>query len=276
MPELPEVETTLRALDVAGRTVLAVRGIDYPPTVAPAAPEAFLQAVCNRRILGARRRGKYLLLQLEQEAVLAVHLRMSGRLLQLRGRPEPDRHTRLILDLDDGSSLVLRDPRKFARARVLSREELRKLDAALGPEPFSICRDAAAWLARLARHPRRRLKALLMDQHFVAGVGNIYADEALHRACLHPLRLVSSLSPEEALRLGNALAEVLEEAIAAEGTTLADGAYRFGEGRSGSFHLRLRVYGRAGKPCFRCGTPIVRIPFGARSSYYCPSCQRLP
>lgn len=276
MPELPEVETTLRALDVAGRTVLAVRGIDYPPTVAPASPETFARALLQRRILTVQRRGKYLLLHLEGEAVLAVHLRMSGRLLQLRGRPEPDRHTRLILDLDDASSLVLRDPRKFARVRVLSRQEYLGLDAALGPEPFSVCRDAAAWQARLFRHPRSRLKALLMDQRFLAGVGNIYADEALHRACLHPLRPVSSLSADEAVRLGEALLEVLEEAIAAEGTTLADGAYRFGEGRTGNFHPMLRVYGREGKPCLRCGTPIVRIPFAARSSYYCPVCQPLP
>ncbi|MGC8874065.1 MAG: DNA-formamidopyrimidine glycosylase [Chloroflexia bacterium] len=274
MPELPEVETTLRALRVIGRTIMAARGIDYLPTIAPASPEALDQALRGRQIIGAFRRGKYLLFALTDDAILSVHLRMSGRLLRLPGLPEADRHTRLILDLDDATALVLRDPRKFARVRILSQAEFRALDATLGPEPFDICRDAEAWKARLSAHGRRGLKALLMDQRFVAGIGNIYADEALFRARLHPLRRAGTLSKAEMHCLAASILEVLEEAIAAEGTTLEDGAYRFGEGRAGNFALRLRVYGRAGKPCIRCGTPVVRIPFGGRSAYYCPSCQQ--
>jgi formamidopyrimidine-DNA glycosylase len=275
MPELPEVETTLRALRVVGRTILSVRGVDYLPTIAPWGLEAFQEALRGRRVEQARRRGKYLLFLLDRSLALAIHLRMSGRLLQLPGRTDPDPHTRLILELDDGSSLVLRDPRKFARAGLLQEPELQALEAALGPEPLDLCRNPVAWKARLLAHPRRRLKALLMDQRFVAGVGNIYADEALHRAHLHPLRRVGTLSDTEAIRLGEALGAVLREAIAAEGTTLEDGAYRFGDGQSGRFALRLRVYRRAGKLCTACGTPIARILVSARSSYFCPKCQPL-
>jgi len=276
MPELPEVETTARALRpaLAGRTIAAVRGVDYAPLVAPLSPQAFASALAGRRISAVGRRGKYLLLSLDDGSVLAIHLRMSGRLFVAPAGTPPDRHTRAILDLDDGHSLRFRDPRKFGRMRLLSAPEHAHLDRSLGPEPLDPA-TAAGWMERLRRHRRTRLKPLLMDQRFLAGLGNIYADEALHRAGLHPLRPAGSLYRQEAGRLQQAIVEVLADAIAAEGTTLSDGIYLFGEGEAGRFAERLRVYGRAGLPCAVCGHPIGRERIGGRSSHFCPRCQPL-
>lgn len=276
MPELPEVETTRRALrpSLVGRRVVEVRGLDYGPLVAPLGPAAFRAALTGRRIAEVGRRGKHLLLELEGREVLTIHLRMSGR-LGLRPAQEPiGRHTHAVLDLDNGISLHFHDPRKFGRMRLLSPQEYAALDRRLGPEPLQPEWDALALARQLQRRPRARLKALLLDQRFLAGLGNIYADEALFRAGLRPTRPAGSLSPEEAARLHRAILAVLEDAIAAQGTTLADGAFRFGRDEAGTFADRLQVYGRTGQPCPRCGHPIARQTVAGRSSHYCPICQQ--
>jgi len=275
MPELPEVETTTRALrpGLLGRTIVGVRAIDYVPLVEPLPPEAFAAAVCGRRVLGVGRRGKYILLRLDDGAVLSIHLRMSGRLHLLPQEAAPDRHTHAVLDLDDGQALHFYVPRKFGRMRLLTGEEYAVLDGALGPEPLAPTFTAASLQDRLRARPRARLKALLLDQRFLAGLGNIYVDEALFRARLHPLRLAGSLSGGEVGRLHGAVVEVLGEAITAEGTTLSDGVYLFGSGEAGRFAERLRVYGRTGEPCIVCGMPVVRQVIAGRGSHFCPRCQ---
>ena len=275
MPELPEVETTARLLRplLTGRTIAAVQHLDYPPLVAPFSPEAFRSAVAGRQILAVGRRAKYILLSLDDGFTLTIHLGMSGTLFVAPQAAPADRHTRAILDLDHGRGLRFCDPRKFGRMRLLSPAQYGRLDARLGPEPLDSADDESGWTARLRRRSRARLKPLLMDQRFLAGLGNIYADEALHRAGLHPLRPAGSLSDEEASRLLRAVIEVLSAAVTAQGTTLPDGAYRFGEGEHGRFAERLRVYGRAGEPCPTCGHPIGRERIGGRSSHFCPRCQ---
>ncbi|MGB9722295.1 MAG: bifunctional DNA-formamidopyrimidine glycosylase/DNA-(apurinic or apyrimidinic site) lyase [Chloroflexia bacterium] len=275
MPELPEVETTARALrpHLAGRTIVGIRALDYTPLIAPYGREDFIAALVGCRVQEVGRRGKHLLLGLEDGRFLAVHLGMSGRLLLFPGEIPPDRHTHAVLDLDDGRALHFCDPRKFGRMRLLSPEDYAALDRSLGPEPLSPDWTAGLLAERLRCRPRARLKALLLDQRFLAGLGNIYADEALFGAGLHPCRPAGSLSPEEVIRLHRAVREVLEEAVAAEGTTLADRAFLFGRGEGGRFAERLQVYGRAGRPCPRCGTAIRCERVAGRSSHFCPRCQ---
>jgi formamidopyrimidine-DNA glycosylase len=275
MPELPEVETTARILrqDLPGRTIVGVRGLDYLPLVKPLSPESFTTAVVGQRVHEVGRRAKYVLLHLDGGATLAIHLGMSGRLFLAPQEVPPSPHTHAVLDLDDGRALHLRDPRKFGRMRCLSAEEYAHLSARLGPEPLDPLLTTDALAGRLRGRPRARLKAVLLDQRFLAGLGNIYADESLFRAGLHPLRPAGSLSPEEVARLHRAIVEVLTEAITANGTTLGDGIFLFGEDEAGRFAEHLRVYGRGGEPCTICGTPLVRQVIAGRSSHFCPVCQ---
>ncbi len=275
MPELPEVETTARILrpELCGRAIVAVRGLDYPPLVEPLAPDGFAAAVAGRRIREVGRRGKHLMLQLDNGAVLAIHLRMSGRLLLTPRDVLPDRHTHLVLDLDDGKSLHFRDPRKFGRARYIAAEQYADWSARLGPEPLDSLFTAEYLAARLRARPRARLKALLLDQRFLAGLGNIYTDEALFRAGLHPLRAAGTLSLKECGALHQAIVQVLGAAILANGTTLGDGIFLFGADEAGRFAERLAVYGRGGQPCPVCGAALARQIIAGRSSHFCPVCQ---
>lgn len=275
MPELPEVETTAQALrpHLAGRTIVGIRALDYPPLIAPYCKEEFIAALVGSRVREVGRRGKHLLFFLEDGRVLSIHLGMSGRLLLFPGETPPDRHTHAVLDLDDGRALHFCDPRKFGRIRLLSPEAYATLDRRLGPEPLSLALTQKVLAERLRRHPGARLKAILLDQRLLAGLGNIYADEVLFRARLHPRRPAESLSSKEIGRLLRAVRKVLREAIAARGTTLADRGFRFGTGEEGRFAERLQVYGRVGRPCPRCGTPIQREHILGRSSYFCPRCQ---
>ncbi len=259
-----------------GRTIVQVRGIEDARLVEPLSRPAFVAAVVGQAIREVGRRGKHLLLPLEGGAVLTVHLRMSGRLLLLDRQSPPDRHTRAVLDLDDGAALHFHDVRRFGRMRLCTPAEYAALDARLGPEPLEPSFTPAVLAARLQARRRARLKPLLLDQRFLAGLGNIYADEALFRAGLHPLRRAGDLGPAEIERFHRAIVEVLEEALAFEGTTLSDGGYRFGEGRSGRFAEQLRVYGRAGRPCPRCGRPLERLRIAGRGSHLCPFCQQEP
>ena len=275
MPELPEVETTVRGLchDLPGNKFSGVRELDYAPTVEPLSPKDFTKAVLGRRITSIGRRAKYILLGLDNNHTLTVHLRMSGRLFTTTAGTQPDRHTRIILDLDNGRALHFHDVRKFGRMRLLTEAEYASLDRRLGPEPLAPSFTSVVLAERLQNRSKARLKPLLLDQHFLAGLGNIYADESLFRAGLHPLRQAGTLSIEEIQRLHHAIRNVLSEAITAEGTTLSDGVYRFGMDQPGRFAERLQVYGSEGEACPQCGGSLLRQTIGGRSSHFCPTCQ---
>jgi formamidopyrimidine-DNA glycosylase len=275
MPELPEVETVARSLreDLVGSTIQGVT-VRWTRTVAlPAGQRAgdeFRSTLLGRRILSVGRRGKYLVIALD-EGYLLIHLKMSGR-LQVVPRDEPaDKHVQVAFDLDGDRQFRFRDVRKFGRIYLVDRPEI--VTAMLGPEPLAEDLTLADFRRLLARRSGR-LKSLLLNQAFLAGLGNIYADEALFRARLHPLRRAATLSDEEQERLYRAVRSVLEEAIANQGTTLSDGGYVDAQGQAGRYQERLAVYHRAGEPCRWCQAPIERLVIGGRSSHFCPSCQR--
>jgi len=281
MPELPEVETIARELRplLVGRRITGA-WFDWPNQIKHPAPAQFPAAVVGREILDVDRRGKWLVLSLSDNAVLIIQVKMTGVLDVLPPDTPQDKHVHAVFGLDDGSQLRLRDTRKFARlgvyrrdeaGQVLGADEARELFADHGPEPL----DPAFTLRdfrRLLRRRKGRLKTLLMDQSFLAGVGNIYADEALWRARLHPLRSAATLNANHERRLYSAVREVLAEAIERRGSSVDD--YRAPQGTGNMQHF-LNVYGRTGKPCPRCGRPIKRIVVNARSTHYCSWCQRL-
>ncbi|HEY1218457.1 MAG TPA: bifunctional DNA-formamidopyrimidine glycosylase/DNA-(apurinic or apyrimidinic site) lyase [Bryobacteraceae bacterium] len=263
MPELPEVETVVRSiLPLQGRRILnaefrgtrVLRGGD---------PERIAARLAGRRIAAIRRYGKFILVSLSGGGYLLLHLGMTGRLL-LGGAP--GKHTHAIFTLDRGV-LQFDDSRQFGAIEV--HEEFPARVARLGPEPLEI---PAQDFARALRLHRTRVKALLLDQTFVRGVGNIYADEALFRAAIHPMANTARLRHLRALRLHQALAEVLTEAIAAGGSSISD--YVDAEGRQGFFQVSHRVYQRTGEPCVNCGTAIRRVLVAQRSSHFCPRCQK--
>lgn len=272
MPELPEVETIRRQLEerIPGRRVAAVTILD-PLLVAPERPEQVAAALVGRRVSDLRRRGKFLLIGIEGEDDLVVHLRMTGRLHWREGAPELDaRHLRAVIALDDGSHLAMTDQRRFGRL------ERRPRGAAswrgrVGPEPLAAGFTARSLAARLDGR-RAPVKALLLDQRLVAGVGNIYADEALHAAGVHPERAGGDLDAGEVGRLHRAIRDRLRAGIAAGGASID--SYRDGLGRPGTMQQDLRVHLREGLPCGRCGATIVKIRVAQRGTYLCPECQR--
>ena len=263
MPELPEVETVRRELEplVLGRRI--VGGWGHPSAKFVSAVEAV-----GPTIEAVGRRGKYLLLDLDDGRQLVVHLGMTG---QLRLRPgDLDPYVRAWWELDDGAVLELRDVRRFGRIGVVASGEYTSLPtlAAQGPEPWDrVLDDGGLW--RNLRRSRARVKTQLLSQRPLAGVGNIYADEGLWRAGVHPAR--RSVTRVEATRLLGTLREVLEQGIANGGTTLRD--YRTVEGRPGRNQLELGCYGRAGEPCGRCGDELRRSVIDARGTTHCPTCQ---
>lgn len=282
MPELPEVETVRRNLATVlpGRRVEAVE-VRSPHCLAEPDPELFRRSLTGRTIRGVGRRGKYLLLDLDGGFVLAVHLRMTGRLVYevpgtgpaAAGETAPDPHTHAVLRLSGGGRLSFRDVRKFGRLYLTPSLSSLLPAGKLGPEPLEEGFTPEALASRL-KGRQARVKAMLLDQRVVAGVGNIYADEALFLAGIHPERRAGSLRKAEVERLHAAVRQVLEEGIRHRGTTFSD--YRDGFGEPGGYGERLAVYGREGAPCRRCGGPVSRIRSGGRSSYFCPACQRPP
>jgi formamidopyrimidine-DNA glycosylase len=263
MPELPEVETVRRALEphVRGRRI--VRAEFYERRVLRGDPEETAARLRGQRIRAVGRRAKHLLVEMESSLVLAVHLGMTG-VLAWGGRRGP--HTRALLVLDRGR-VVYDDPRMFGRIELCT--ALPERIARLGPEPLEIA--AAEFVLRL-RGRRGAVKPLLLNQTFLGGLGNIYADEALFRAGIHPRAIAAGISPERARRLLRAIRRVLRAAIASGGTTVSD--YLDADGRPGGFQFELRAYGRTGEPCPRCRAPIRRIVIGQRSTHFCARCQR--
>ncbi|MEI7645753.1 MAG: bifunctional DNA-formamidopyrimidine glycosylase/DNA-(apurinic or apyrimidinic site) lyase [Chloroflexales bacterium] len=275
MPELPEVEIAARSLaaQVVGRRITALEKLDWERMVeTPGLPD-FCALIVGREIASVARRAKWLLVALDAGWTLAVHLRMSGNLI-VRG-PEiwPDTHTHLVLGLDDGRRICFDDQRKFGRVRLLDAAGLRLLDAAHGPEPLGDTFSAEA-LGRILAGRRTKLKPLLLDQTAIAGIGNIYASEALWMARLHPQIPAAAVPTAQVSALHAAIRQVLAEAIANQGSSLRN--YRNSYGERGRNQDHFRVYDRAGDPCARCSEPIMRVVIAQRSSFYCPNCQRMP
>jgi formamidopyrimidine-DNA glycosylase len=282
MPELPEVETVARDLRprLVGATIVGAR-TNWVRTLRSQDPVSFEAGVAGREILAVGRRAKQLVVELTGDAALTIHLKMTGQLFVVPTGTAEDPYVRLVLELGDGREVHFRDIRKFGKIGLYGRdpvsgdlvEELggAAVFAGIGPEPlaetFSL-RD----FRLLLRRRKGRLKPLLVDQSFLAGVGNIYADEALWRARLHPLRSASSLRPPDERRLYASIRAVLAEAVERRGSSIDD--YTAPDG-DGSMQERLDVYQRTGEPCPRCGNPIKRIVIGARSTHFCSWCQRL-
>jgi formamidopyrimidine-DNA glycosylase len=276
VPELPEVETVRARLAplLEGRRLERVEIADVRLT-RPRDPDDVARELEGERVLAVDRRGKYLIVRFESGRALLVHLRMTGSLRHAPGGTLPDDpHRRAVVELDDGSEIAYRDVRRFGTWLLLEPDEVEAyVDARLGGEPLAPgyrARDLAASLATR----RAPVKAALLDQRTVAGVGNIYADEALWRARIHPLRPARELDAAEVRALHRAVRKALELGIARQGSTLTD--YRLPDGSSGEMQTSFRVYGRAGEPCPRCGTPIEKIRAAGRGTWYCPSCQPAP
>ncbi|MGD9694818.1 MAG: bifunctional DNA-formamidopyrimidine glycosylase/DNA-(apurinic or apyrimidinic site) lyase [Thermoleophilia bacterium] len=278
MPELPEVETIRRQLDerVRDRTIVAVEIVD-PKVTSPEAPEAMAAALLGRRILAVGRRGKYLLVSLDSGETLAIHLRMTGRLHWQRG-PElaPERFLRARLTLDDGSSLTFGDMRRFGRWWMVPAADGDAEDywrARVGVEPLTP-RFTAKALGALLEGRRGPVKATLLNQALVAGLGNMYVDEALFQARIHPLRPAGGLDADEVRRLHRAIRDRLAAAVEAGGASID--SYRDSLGERGSMQDLLRVHLHRDEPCPRCGTPIVKTRVAQRGTYWCPRCQPEP
>jgi formamidopyrimidine-DNA glycosylase len=278
MPELPEVETIRRQLAPAlrGRRVERLEVLD-PRWCEPAPPEALDDAVRGRRIERVGRRGKYLTIELEEDVHLVMHLRMTGNLLLVPEREDaPERaHLRVRIALDSGERLLFCDVRRFGTGVVLLGSDTRDayFDARLGVEPLGPDFTADA-LRGLARGRRAPVKAFLLTQERIAGVGNIYADEALFRARIHPLRPVGSLRGSQLEALRGAVVESLEAGIDARGATIDD--FRDASGARGSFQDRFLVHRREDEPCPRCGGPIRKLRAAGRGTYVCERCQPRP
>lgn len=271
MPELPEVETIARKLrpQLVGMTIQGAQ-LRWPRTLAFPSPRKFRELIRGQAVKDVTRRAKYFILRLSDFSLL-IHLRMSGDLLIKESTIKPEKHDRLILRLltppsmeNNLSNLVFNDTRKFGRVWLTANPD--QVLGKLGPEPLSRA-FTPAWLYTALHTKHRQLKPLLLDQTFLAGLGNIYSDEALHRAKLHPLAVSHSVSTRQVEALHEAVRNVLKEGIRRNGASF-DWVYRGGD-------FRFQVYDRAGKPCPVCGTPIERIIVGQRSTHYCPTCQTL-
>jgi formamidopyrimidine-DNA glycosylase len=265
MPELPEVETYRLRLEprLIGRTFERIEIRDHRLTL-PLDPMEVEAELEGERVASVERRGKYLVIRFDSGLALVVHLRMTG------GFPESSAsHERAVIGLDDGSGIVYRDVRRFGTWHVFSPEELDEyLAARLGPEPLGP-RFTTRFLAERLGGRRAPLKALLLDQRVVAGLGNIYADEALWHARLHPQRPGGEIELNELAALRRGIRHALRRGIERQGADLGDGAYA-----AGSMQDEFRVYGRTGEPCARCKEPIEKIRVAGRGTHYCPACQR--
>ena len=270
MPELPEVETIARTIEphVIGRTIVSA-DVCWARTLATPSVKKFKEQIVGQKITGVSRRAKYLILLLENYNLL-IHLRMSGDLMVRKGKIKLEKHDRLILNLKSTnggiSQLAFNDTRKFGRVWLTDQPE--KILGKLGPEPLEKT-FTPQWLYENLRKRKRQLKPLLLDQTFLAGVGNIYADESLHIAKLHPQALSNVVTLKQAEALREAIVSVLKEGIRRNGASI-DWVYRGGE-----YQNYFRVYDREGKPCIVCGTKIQKLVVGQRGTHVCPKCQKV-
>ncbi|WP_128254889.1 bifunctional DNA-formamidopyrimidine glycosylase/DNA-(apurinic or apyrimidinic site) lyase [Falsirhodobacter deserti] len=278
MPELPEVETVRRGLEPAMTGhVITKADVNRPGLRWPFPPDMAAR-LTGARVLGLRRRSKYILADLDTGESLLVHLGMTGRML-VSGimvgefhydHPAPEKHDHVVLRMETGAKVTFNEARRFGAMDLLPTGGSHPLLASLGPEPLGNAFDASYLAGRLAGR-KMPVKSALLDQRIVAGLGNIYVCEALFRARIDPRRLAGSLTGEETARLVPVIRDVLDEAIAAGGSSLRD--YRQTGGELGYFQHSFRVYGREGAPCPECGTPVARIVQAGRSTFWCPSCQ---
>jgi len=264
MPELPEVETFVRQLKPAlvGKTILSA-DLRWNRTLAAPSPKKFREQIKGQKIIDISRRAKYLNIQLKDYSLL-IHLRMSGDLLIRNSTISPAKHDRLILKLSGNKSLAFNDTRKFGRVWLTANVE--DVFGRLGPEPFSK-EFTPQWLYTALHNRKRQLKPLLLDQTFLAGLGNIYTDEAMHMAKLHPLAASDSVTVQQARALHEAIHKVLKAGIRRNGASI-DWAYR-----GGQFQNYFRVYDREGTACPVCGTEIQKMIVGQRGTHFCPQCQ---
>jgi formamidopyrimidine-DNA glycosylase len=276
VPELPEAETIVRGLRPAiiGRRIGRVEVIHADVLRAPA--RSFARAVRGRTIRGVGRRGKNVLIDLDGGQVIAVNLGMTGRLVPVK---DEDRHAgewthpAVRFRFEGSGALVFDDTRRFGTVECLTSEAWEARSVRMGPEPLEKGFTARVFHAALAGS-KAPVRSWLLDQRKIAGVGNIYANEALHLAGIHPMRQARAIDRDRAAKLRQSIRRVLNRAIRAGGTTIRD--YRTAEGAAGRYARRLLVYGRDGRPCARCGSEIRRIVFGGRSAFFCPSCQPGP
>jgi formamidopyrimidine-DNA glycosylase len=276
LPELPEVETIRRGLDreVVGKRVKTVQ-VTGTRTIRRQTKKVFISKLEGAKINGVERRGKYLLLKLDTGDILVIHLRMSGQLLRAQAKDAVLKHTHMVMTFTQGGQLRFVDPRTFGELFVTTPDELTSdvtelADLGMDPvdEPQSWVKFREQLLSRTTK-----LKPLLMDQSFLAGLGNIYSDEILWEAGLRHDRTPQTLSTMEIRRLYRAIVEVLHEAVKHRGSTLSDEQYVDIHGKPGEFQLLHQAYNREGEACRRCRTPIVREKVGQRSTFYCPNCQ---
>lgn len=273
MPELPEVQTVASELDarLVGRTIAGVEVL-WDRTVGHPAPAEFAAALPGHRVERVDRRAKYIMIELSGDDALVAHLRMTGRITVEPAAAPRDPHTRLVLALDGDDEARFADTRKFGRFYYVPAGAAMPLPsfAELGPEPLAEDFTPVLLAARVAAR-KGNVKAALLDQRLVAGLGNIYVDEALWRAHIHPRRTMQSLAPEEVEGLHEAIVHVLRRAIDSGGTTFSD--YRTTWGREGGYQGELSVFRKTGAPCPRCGAPVERDVVAGRGTHYCPTCQ---
>jgi len=269
MPELPEVETIKNELlpYIVGHRITGItliwEGIIKEPSV-----QEFHSRIVGQEITGITRRGKYLIVSLSSGDLLIIHLKMTGSLLINQDSSEPPKYTRAIIHLDKDTNIFFRDPRKFGAMRLV--KDKNSVVGKLGPEPLEADFTPQMLAQRLAKR-KAPIKALLCEQNFLAGIGSMYADEALFATKIHPLRSGESLSQEDIERLHSAIRQILWSAIGNKGASVD--TYFRPDGTKGTAHYEFKVAHRLGKPCFYCGTPIQRIPIRDRGSYFCPKCQ---
>lgn len=262
MPELPEVETVVRGLQntIIGESII---DIEVPWEKALIAETPY-ESIVGKSIISVHRRAKFIVIELSQGALL-VHLRMTGKLTPVY----PEKHVTVILHFESGTSLYFQDMRKFGR--MVYTEDTQAVLGHLGPEPLELEFTPELFFGML-KAKNRLLKPLLLDQTFLAGLGNIYVDEALFQAGIQPLSLASSIPKSRAKKLHSAIQSILTNSIEAQGTTVLN--FSHGDNQSGTYQGALQVYGRGGEPCLQCGKPITKIKVGQRGTHYCSRCQK--
>lgn len=273
MPELPEVETIRRQLapGVIGRTFTNI-AVPDPLVTAPAAVSSFKRQLLGRNVIELSRRGKYLRFELDNGNTLVIHLRMTGRLTAVN-RPigkDLKKYLRLLLCFEDETCIAFNDARRFGKTFILKASEAEQYWEKLGPEPLDRSFNAARF-KKISEKRNRPIKSFLLDQHMVAGIGNIYADEALYGAKIHPMYPAYKLSDIEIERLVGSIKTTLRSAIAHKGSSID--TYRDSEGKRGRFQETFRVHRREGEPCPACGHTVEKIKVGGRGTYFCPACQ---
>lgn len=288
MPELPEVETLRRELSIAIRgKIIKSALVNWPKMVKPLTPAKFSQKIKNKKIITVSRLAKILKIELSGGLFLIVHLKLTGQLIfqakkggsVVGGHPQkgglenlPNKFTHIIINFKDDSKLFFNDLRKFGWMRIITKQEFNRLESQFGVEPLNKSFTAAKLKETIKKYPRRKIKQILMDQKLIAGVGNIYADESCFCAGIIPSRLAGRLKAKEINKLHQCLLRILRLAIAKRGTS-AD-TYVQLDGRPGGFVPYLKVYGRRGQPCKKCGRLIERIKLNGRGTHFCHYCQK--